>query len=306
MKDLAPIIFIGFARADHTAQTLAALAKNDLAKDSVLYAFCDGPRHEGEREKCEEVRDIIRNLQGFADVVPRFSDVNLGLKLAFVEAIGPVLEKHGRAIMVEDDIVTTPYYLPYLNEGLERYRSEPKVFSICGFAPPMKNIPADYPYDVFFSYRNMSWGWATWADRWAKIDLEVKNYAEFMANPAERRRYSRGGADTLRLLQLQMSGKANTWDSQWNFTLFTHEAYAVLPVHSLIQNIGADGTGVHYKSATDRYRVDISLAKEIRRWPTEVKVDPRMAAAFRRTHDRTFKHAVKKAVRMVRGAMNKS
>jgi len=300
MKDLAPIVFFGYARPDHTAQTLAALAKNELAKESVLYAFCDGPRHEGAREKCEEVRDIIRTLDGFADVIPQFSNENRGLKRSIIEGVSRIIAEHGRVIIVEDDLVSVPFFLHYLNEGLNRYCDEPKVFSVCGYAPPMKNLPADYPYDAFFSYRNMAWGWATWADRWSKADWEVKNYAEFMANPAERRRFRRGGSDTHRLLKDQMTGKADTWDIQWNFTLFTQDAYALLPVHSLVHNIGADGTGTHYKGTTDRYSVDLADAREIERWPAEIVVDPRMAAAFRRTHDRTLKHAVQKAVRIVR------
>lgn len=300
MDKFAPIVFFGYARPDHTAETLQALARNPLAKESIVYAFCDGPRNEKAAAGCEQVRELIRNLSGFKDVQYRFSDVNKGLKNSIIQGVSEVVERHGKAIIVEDDMVSTPYFLSFLNEGLERYEKEDRVFSVCGYAPPMKKLPKDYPFDAFFSYRNMAWGWSTWADRWRKADFEVKGYAEFLANPAEMKRWARGGSDTMRLLKQQMEGRADTWDVQWNFTLFTHDAYALLPVYSHIQNIGADGTGTHFKGTTDRYWVDLSLAREIKRWPERIEVDPAMAKAFRLCYARTLDRAVKKAVRIVR------
>jgi hypothetical protein len=298
---LAPIVLFTYARPDHTAQTLEALAKNELASESVVYAFCDGPRREEHREKCEETRKLVDAITGFKDVIVEKSDVNRGLASSIMYGVTKVLDAHDRAIMVEDDLVSRPEFLPYMNEGLERYKDDPKVFSVCGYAPPMRGIPKDYSYDAFFSYRNMSWGWSTWPDRWAKMDFEVRDFPAFQADKAMQKRFKRGGPDTVRLLFDQMEGRADTWDVQWNFTLFRHDGLALLPLRSFIQNIGTDPSGTHFKGATDRYVVDLSLAKRVEKWPPVAEVDPRLAKAFAMCYAKTFRRGVKKAVRILKG-----
>lgn len=300
----APIVLFAFARPDHTLRTLNALASNELASDSKLYVFCDGARNEKDVPMVEKTWEVLESITGFQDVVIKKAPSNQGLARSIRTGISSILESHDRTIVVEDDLVSAPNFLAYMNEGLERYKAEQRVFAICGYAPPLKGIPADYAFDAFFSCRPMAWGWGTWPDRWAKADFEVRDFDQFRKDKKAQRRFSLGGADAMRLLFDQMEGRANTWDIQWHYSVFKHDGLALLPVHSLIQNIGTDATGTHFTGATDRYDVDLANARPITKWPDRIELDERMAKSFRRCYARTFERGVKKALHIVKGAIS--
>lgn len=299
--DPAPIVMCIYARPDYLRRTLESLAQNPLASESVLYAFCDGPREEAHREGCEASRRVVENATGFKDVVVKTFDKNRGPAVATVESVTDVINRHGKCVVIEEDIVSTPYFLTYLNEGLERYRDKQRVFTLCGYSPEMRGIPKDYPFDAFFSYRTMCWGWATWADRWSKGDWEIKDFPAFKRDRAMQERFNRGGADMSRMLIAVMEGRIVTWDVQWDFAAFKHDGLALLPVYSLVRNIGTDETGTNFTKGTIKFNVDLSKARPIERWPDAIEVDPRMARSFRAFHARSLRRGLRKAVNVVKG-----
>jgi hypothetical protein len=292
-----------YARPEHTARTLEALAHNALAADSVLNVFCDGPKAESDVERCEETRRIASGATGFREVRVFRSERNKGLATSIIEGISSVLETEDRVVVMEDDLVTTGHFLTFLNEGLERYREEKRVYAICGYSPPMAGVPKDYPFDAFFCRKSMSWGWATWRDRWQKVDWEVRGYESYRRSREAQRRFTRSGKDFAQMIDQQMAGLVDSWAIRWNFTLFEQDGLALLPLHSFVQNIGADGTGTHFKGTTDRYVVDLSQAKPVVRWPDSLEVDPRLERAFAACYSKTFRRGVKKAVRIFKGAL---
>src|SRR6185295_8831494 len=101
-----------------------------------------------------ETRKVVDNISGFKDVIVHKAEKNIGLKNSIITGVGNTARKHGKVIVVEDDLVSVPFFLSYMNEGLQRYERHERVFSVCGYAPPMKNLPKDYPYDAFFAFRN--------------------------------------------------------------------------------------------------------------------------------------------------------
>jgi hypothetical protein len=92
-----------------------------------------------------------------------------------IDGITRVLSEHESVIVVEDDLVVSPAFLPYMREALKLYRFSTGVFSVSGYNYPRKILPArgDFPYDAFFVMRRMCWGWGTWRDRWRKADWEI-------------------------------------------------------------------------------------------------------------------------------------
>src|SRR5688572_9845705 len=301
--EIAPIVLFVYARPDHAARALEALAKNDLASQSRLYVYADGPRREEHRKGCEETRKVLDHISGFKEVIVHKADKNIGCANSIIMGVENTVKAHGKAIVVEDDLVSVPFFLTYMNEGLVRYANQERVFSICGYAPPMRNIPKDYPYDAFFAFRNMAWGWATWVDKFKRIDWEMGGFEEFLHDKKAQRQLERGGPDMIALMQEYRAGGSDAWDVRWDYSRFVQKGLALLPVHSLIHNIGADGSGTHFTNATDQYAVDLSLAKPIVRWPIEIEVDPRMERIFASCYRKTFKRGVKKALRIVKSAL---
>jgi GT2 family glycosyltransferase len=181
---LAPIVLFVYNRLEHTKKTVKALKKNELAKDSVLYIYSDGAKNEENILKVKEIRNYIKTITGFKDIIIKESKNNKGLANSIINGVTEVIDKHGKVIVLEDDLVTSPVFLNYMNHLLEKYENEKKLYSITGYNHPKKimKIPKKYNYDIYFNPRAASWSWATWKDRWDNVDWDIKDFDEFLKN----------------------------------------------------------------------------------------------------------------------------
>lgn len=240
----APVILFVYKRLSHTIQTISSLRKNAAADGSDLIVFSDGPKDEQSVNAVQEVRNYIRNTSGFKSVRLIERDVNWGLAKSVISGMNEVFSEHANAIVIEDDIVTAPIFLRFMNDALNTYEGTPEIMSITGFNFPIP-IPPSYPHDVYLSYRSSSWGWGTWRDRWNRVDWSVNDFAEFMGDPVAQGMLNRGGADLTPMLKMQMEGKIDSWAIRWCYSHFKNNAYCLFPRTSLVQNIGFDGSGTH-------------------------------------------------------------
>jgi hypothetical protein len=279
---LSPIILTIYNRPKHTKKTLDALKANTLAKDSILYIYADGYKGEEDKEEVLNTRKVVKDVKGFKEVHIVERDKNIGLANSIISSVTEVINKHGKVILLEDDLVTSPVFLEYMNNMLDKYEKQKKVFSITGFGYPksLMKIPPDYNYDIYFAPRAGSWGWATWKDRWEKADWDVKDFEEFKKNKNMQKEFNRGGDDMSDMLIRQMEGKIDSWAIRWCYTLFKNNAYCIYPVKSYIDNIGNDGSGVHCRS-NDRYDQKEELSKNIQlRVPPMVEIDNEIERSF--------------------------
>ncbi len=248
MTKLAPIIFFCFNRADKTKLALDALLKNDLAKDSEIYIFCDGPRNIKDLKQIAEVHRVVDELEGFAaqHVIKR--PTNHGSQFSIIFGINQVLKQHDSIIVVEDDIITNKNFLKFTNEALEFYKHDPEVWCVSGFNYPQNVIkyPKEYREDIFFVRgKNSSWGWGSWRERWQKIDFEISDYDDFVKNKKLVKEFNRAGSNMSDMLRMQKQGKINAWDIQMSYTMFKNNGYTVHSLRPLTKNIGFDASGTH-------------------------------------------------------------
>jgi hypothetical protein len=248
VNKLTPIVLFVYNRPFHTEKTLTALLKNTLADQSTLYIYCDGPKENAQFETIEnikKVRSIVRKIKWCKEVFIRESKTNLGLANSIKNGVSEILKLHGSVIVLEDDIVSSPFFLNYMNNALAYYIEKKSVFSISGYNLPssIMRIPFDYEYDVYASIRNHSWGWATWSDRWSQIDWDVLSYSSISKNLNIQEALNRGGDDVYDLLQKQQCGKLNIWSIQFTIAHFVNHAITIFPIVSFVDNIGLDGTG---------------------------------------------------------------
>lgn len=270
----APIALFAYKRADAFRRSVAALQANHLAADSELYVFIDGPKHPDDQPKVEAVREVARQLTGFRAVHLHVSKDNRGCAQAIIGGVSRVLREHSSVIVVEDDVVTAPNFLDYINQGLETYADNPTIFSIGGYTFPLPQ-PADYPHDVYFYGRTCAWGWGIWADRWAKTDWTVADYPQFMANPEQRRAFNYYGSDRVRMLRRTMEGELDTWDIRLCYALFKQRGLTVLPTVSKTSNIGFGGDDGTHGNVFDRYQTHLDRGSQ--RWfamPEQVAESP--------------------------------
>jgi hypothetical protein len=282
-QDLAPIALFVYNRPVHTQQTIEALRANGLAQQSDLFVFADGPKNEPAAASVREVRRLIRTIDGFKSVTVIERECNLGLSKSVISGVTQLCNEYGRAIVVEDDVLTAPDFLTFVNQGLQRYKDEPRVFSIGAFNLPIVT-PQTYAYDAFWSYRFFCWGWGTWKDRWEKADWPVRDFPEFMADREKQQRFNQGGDDLSWLLARHMEGKIDSWDTVWAYTHSKHDAVSLLPISSKVYNIGLDGSGTHCKRAGFDQRVLAWGTSSDYRLPDSLSVDPHFVDEIQRFH----------------------
>lgn len=285
MINLAPIILFTYNRPWHTQQTLEALKRNDLASESILYIYCDGAKKDATKEdieKISEVRRVVRNFSCCKEIHIIEAENNKGLANSIIEGVTDIINQYGKVIVLEDDLVTSPYFLKYMNEALSFYQSYPAVFSVSANRPPqnLMYIPQDYEYDVFVSLRSYSTGWATWKDRWDMVDWSLDKFEELLKHPNQVNALNRAGEDVSKMLMMQKNGEIDSWALRFGLAHFIHHAVAILPCVSYVDNIGFDGTGTHSGTVQQVYRNDLSLACKEPRFLDVIYEDASIINAF--------------------------
>ena len=260
---LAPIVLFVYNRADHFQKTFEALSKCPEASDSELFIFSDGPKNESAAPKVQKVRKALHAVEtsGFFKSITIYeSPVNKGLASSIISGVTNIMERFGRAIVLEDDCQASPNFLSFMNRCLDAFENNPQIGSIAGYAPPI-DFPKDYTNDTFLAWRSCSWGWATWKDRWQDVDWELKEIADFYQNPELLKRLNANGSDRFIRLHRQTKGNGSSWSVRFGAHLVRKGLYTLYPRFSYIQNIGCDESGVHSKQDdADNIRVDLEKA----------------------------------------------
>lgn len=263
---LAPIILFVFARPDHTRRTLETLKANTLAKKCDLVVYADAARNESESINVQAVRDIVKAASGFRSITVIERETNYGLERNIIEGVTEVCNRYGRVIVLEDDIVTSPHFLSFMNAALVRYVDDPCVWHVSGWNYP---INSDGLEDAFFWRAMNCWGWATWADRWAYFQKDPQQLIETWDKMKIKRFNLDGAHDFWEQVIANNIGKLNTWAIFWYATIFDNNGLCLNPAKSFVHNIGHDGHGEHCGN-TDLFTVN-SLGKKFNNLPNHIK-----------------------------------
>jgi putative methyltransferase (TIGR04325 family) len=240
--DTAPILLFVFARPEHTKSTVEALKKNELAIKSDLYIFSDAPRYELQAGPVRNVRHYIRQIDGFKSVSIVERETNFGLANSIIEGVTFIVNKHGRVIVLEDDLITSPHFLTYMNQALEKYANDERVASIHGYVYPVKEpLP-----EAFFLRGADCWGWATWHRAWADFNPD----GQYLLNELRRQKLLHdfdfdGTYPFVKMLEDQIICKNDSWAIRWYASVFLANKLTLYPGCSLVHNIGNDASGTH-------------------------------------------------------------
>lgn len=239
---LAPILLFAYNRPRHLQHTVEALAHNPLAQESELFVFSDGARTEDDREDVELVRSYIHTIEGFKTVHRIERDRNYGLATNIIDGVTDIVNRYGRVIVLEDDLVTAPGFLQFMNDALDTYADEPRVGHIQAYDFTQNpRLP-----ETFLIKFTGSWGWATWQRAWQHFNPD----GQYLLNELHRRHLTRrfdfnGKYGFTRMLRRQVEGKNNSWAIRWNASLFLQDILSLNVGRSLVQNEGFDGSGTH-------------------------------------------------------------
>ena len=268
--ELAPIVIFAYNRPDHLRRTLEALAKNELASESVLYIFCDGSKEgasEEMREKVEATRALAKAVMGFKELHVVERPRNIGLKENIVGAVTEVVNRYGSIITLEDDVVTSIGFLRFMNDALETYKDEEKVMHISAYMYPHKGR---LPETFFFPVPYPGGGWATWARAWKYYDDDSESVYNQWKDRWEE--FDVLGGDYLsKQLKANYNGTMKTWFVKWHAVLLSRKALTLYPHQSLTNNIGFDDEATNCY-ATNRFDV-LDLASHVDVMKNPVKVN---------------------------------
>jgi len=242
---LAPICLFTYNRPYETQLTVDALKQNQLAPSSDLIIFSDGPKNANSKQRVFEVRQYLATVTGFRSVEIIESPVNKGLANSIIEGVTMIIKKYGKVIVLEDDLVSAPKFLDFMNHALDFYDEDKRIQSINGYSVLLPSINKD----VFFQIRPFPWGWATWNDRWDK-DIFDKQKLKLLVQSKDyilKDFKQKCGDDIAKMLMDSLENKNDSWYVRWTFDHFRKKNHSIFPYESYIQNIGHNLESTHCK-----------------------------------------------------------
>lgn len=239
----APIALFVYNRPVHAQETVRALQRSSIANESDLFVFSDAPKSHEAQATVKQVRDYIKSIDGFRRITIVERTENRGLANSIVEGVTQMTRDFGRVIVLEDDLVTSPHFLEFMNMALDRYENDDRVMQIAGYMFPAKfSVTEDALFLPFIS----SWGWATWSRAWRHLDRREEDMERLLADAALRRQFDLNGRYKYsKILEAQLKKKVDSWAIFWYLSVFRRKGLSLFPKKSLVRNLGFDGTGVN-------------------------------------------------------------
>lgn len=277
MRILAPIALFVYDRPDHTKEVVLALQKNELASESELFIFSDGAKNEAGKAKIEKVRNYIKQISGFKKITIKEQEVNLGLANSIIAGVTNIVNTFGKIIVLEDDLVTSPFFLRHMNDALDFYENEERVISVHGYMYPIKtSLP-----ETFFIKGADCWGWATWKRGWELFERDGQKLLTELKNKKLNKRFDFDNSyNYTQMLEGQISGRNTSWAVRWYASAFLQNKLTLYPGKTLIQNIGlTDGTHCKVPSGSpDLYNSKLAEQRiSIKKIPLEENSEAREA-----------------------------
>jgi hypothetical protein len=239
---ISPIALFTYCRPNHIRRTVESLLRNRLAGESDLIVYSDAPNALEKQKAVNTVRDYLATITGFRSVTIIHRPQNFGLAKSIIEGVTEVLQQSDRIIVLEDDMVTSPHFLTYMNDALERYADEDRIVSIHAYVYPVdETLP-----ETFFLLGSDCWGWATWRRGWSCFNPD----GQYLLEELKRRKLLdafdfNGTYPYTKMLEDQIKGTNNSWAVRWYASAFLADKLTLYPGRSLVHNIGNDNSGTH-------------------------------------------------------------
>jgi hypothetical protein len=239
-----PVLLLGYNRAEKMRGLIEALR---VSAPQLVMVVVDGPKagNPTDEANVQAVRDSVAAIDWTSDVVLRFRPVNVGLRASVSDAVGWATKEYGQVIVIEDDVLPGPHFVPYAERMLELYRTDERVMHISGYnvvaredlgIPGAQNRLSRYPE---------SFAWATWDRAWTYYD-DALTWPE-QHTLRELRAVTGGTASAVRwrfnFLDAK-AGRISTWAYRWIASMWSRGGLALNPNENLVTYVGQDD-GTH-------------------------------------------------------------
>ena len=231
-------------RPEHLNRMLNSLIRNIDLDCFAIFIFVDFPRTKSTMVRHGEVLELIRNFQKKFEVVSvQVQSSNLGLASSVRQGVELCLTNFTKVIVLEDDLVLSVNYLNYMTLTLAIFEENEKIGSISGYT--YSQFPFFVKRNLIATLRHSSWGWATWKDRWIKIDWSL------LSNDSKMEFYlqelGKISPDLPGMLIDLKNNRVDSWAILFNLNMAILDMRALHPRYSLVSNIGGDGSGTNVR-----------------------------------------------------------
>ncbi len=297
---IAPIALFTFNRIEHTRITVDALRKNVLATETDIIVFSDGAKTSDGWLAVNEVRQYLSQIQGFRSVKIVHRNQNYGLSESITRGVEEILIDYERIIVVEDDLLTSPHFLTYMNAALDKFSHDSRVVSIHAYVYPVQeNAPA-----AFFLPGADCWGWATWRRGWKVYNSDGR----YLLGELKRRKLCKefdynNSYPYSKMLKAQIRGDNDSWAIRWYASAFLAGKLTLYPGRSLVHNLGNDGSGTHSENV-DALDVELSEGEiNLNKLVVESSIEARSSFEdfFRRARPRFFRRVRGRVFTFIKG-----
>jgi putative methyltransferase (TIGR04325 family) len=292
----APIALFVYSRLDHTRRTVESVLTNPEAADTDLIIFSDSAKTADKEKSVADVRAYLGEISGFRSVAIHERPNNFGLAKSITSGVTQVLNECDSVVVLEDDMVVSPYFLRYMNDGLKKYAEDEKVASIHGYVYPV----AEPLPETFFLRGADCWGWATWRRAWKLFNPDGR----FLLGELERQNLIKAfdfnsAYGFSQMLQGQLVGKNDSWAVRWHASAFLANKLTLYPGRSLVHNIGNDSSGTHCGTTS---ALDAQLSDR----PIQLKdIDVKPSKTAEQAIERFFRTKTSKVKRVFTTALGK-
>lgn len=277
-----PVAIFVYNRDDNTRKTIEALQRNTLAADADVYVFSDGGKDEASWEQVNRVRALLKEVSKnhpFKSFTVVERPENIYLERNIIEGISQVLEHNDTVIVLEDDIVTSPYFLEYMNHAFELYKDDDTVMHVSGFTN--LDLPQGEFPEFYFTPHMSGWGWGTWKHKWEKHFVHYQSEEEALEGMSESDKDAMQYGGVFPCLK-SLKKSPIPWDICWEIAIYKAGGLCLTPHHTLVRNIGLSN-GTHFKSHAwlQRFEFDREpLTRAINLTYEKPSKDPRIEDLF--------------------------
>ena len=238
----SPIVIFTYNRLDHLDTLINSLEQNELFKKSKILVFSDGPKKEIDIEKIEKIRIYLKKklISKNSEIVERPN--NFGLSKNVITGINQTFNDYDQAIILEDDLEVSPFFLNYMNDALNLYASSEDVASISGYMYPINS--KSFSNDYFFLKLVESWGWGTWKRAWNNFETDsIKLKNEINERKLVNEFNFSSGISYYKMLNDNINEANDSWAIRWYASTFLKNMNTLFPSKSFVKNIGIDNSG---------------------------------------------------------------
>ncbi len=251
-----PILLLMYNRPEMARKLVSSLAP---FKPAILLFAVDGPKAGSsiDHNKVLASQRTVELVDWDCHIETRFRETNLGLRFAVADSVTWAVEKFGRVIVVEDDVVVGPDFIPFMTSMLDRFSDNDHIAHINGYnLVPVSQI--ENPSEQFrFSIYPESYAWGTWSDKWKLYDESLTWGTECRVGDLSSITGSRVSAIKWKLnFKDAKSERINTWAFRWLASMWSQKQLMVSPNSNLVTYTGQI-SGTHTRRKTSWHEMPI-------------------------------------------------